>query len=112
VADTRRRSNEFDRSTVVRPVVTEKSIAQTAASQYTFDVAPDANKHLIRDAVEKLFKVKVLRVNTVSVKGKLKRDPRHRTRRPSVVRSDRKKAVVTLREGDKIELGGVNYFES
>ncbi|HEV2037901.1 MAG TPA: 50S ribosomal protein L23 [Candidatus Eremiobacteraceae bacterium] len=100
------------RRTVVRPVVTEKSIAQTAASQYTFAVAPDVNKHHIKAAVEKLFKVTVLRVNTVSVKGKHKRDLRRRTRRPSVRRSDWKKAIVTLREGDKIELGGVNYFES
>jgi large subunit ribosomal protein L23 len=112
VADTHERSNKFDRSTVIRPVVTEKSIARTAASQYTFAVAPDANKHLIKDAVEKLFKVKVLRVNTVSVKGKRKHDLRRRTRRPSVASSDWKKDVVTLREGDKIELGGVNYFES
>jgi large subunit ribosomal protein L23 len=100
------------RRTVVRPVVTEKSIAQTAASQYTFAVAPQASKHLIKTAIENLFKVKVLRVNTVSVKGKRKHDLRRRTRRPSVQRSNWKKAVVTLREGDKIELGGVNYFES
>lgn len=100
------------RRAVVRPVVTEKSIAQTAVSQYTFAVAHDASKHHIKDAVEKLFKVKVLRVNTLSVKGKRKHDPRRRARKPSVTRSDWKKAVVTLREGDKIELGGVNYFES
>ena len=100
------------RRTVVRPLVTEKSIAQTAVSQYTFAVSPDATKHHIKDAVEKLFKVKVLRVNTVSVLGKRKHDLRRRTRRPRIVRSDWKKAVVTLREGDKIELGGVNYFES
>lgn len=100
------------RRAVVRPVVTEKSIAQTASSQYTFAVAPEASKHHIKDAVERLFKVKVLRVNTMSVKGKLKRDPRQRTRKPSVARSHWKKAIVTLREGDKIELGGVNYFES
>ncbi len=100
------------RQTVVRPLVTEKSITQTAVSQYTFAVSPEANKHHIKAAVEKLFKVKVLRVNTVRVKGKHKHDLRRRTRRPSVARSDWKKAIVTLREGDKIELGGVNYFES
>ncbi|HXW50354.1 MAG TPA: 50S ribosomal protein L23 [Candidatus Acidoferrales bacterium] len=100
------------RQTVVRPVVTEKSIARTSGSQYTFAVAPDASKHTIAQAIEKIFKVKVLRVNTLRVKGKHKHDLRRRTRRPSVRRSDWKKAVVTLREGDKIELGGVNYFES
>jgi large subunit ribosomal protein L23 len=100
------------RHVVVRPVVTEKSVVQTAASQYTFQVSPDATKHHIRTAIEGLFKVKVLRVNTVSIHGKRKRDMRKRTARPTVQRPDWKKAVVTLREGDKIELGGVNYFES
>lgn len=97
---------------IVRPVVTEKSIGQTASSQYTFAVASQADKGAIAEAIERIFKVKVLRVNTVSVKGKRKHDVRRRTRRPRVKRSDWKKAIVTLREGDKIELGGVNYFES
>jgi large subunit ribosomal protein L23 len=100
------------RRIVVRPVVTEKSVAQTAAAQYTFDVDLRASKHKIKSAIEQIFKVKVLRVNTVSVHGKRKRDMRRRTLRPTVQHSDRKKAIVTLREGDKIELGGVNYFES
>lgn len=100
------------RRTVVRPVVTEKSIARTAASQYSFAVASDASKHDIKAAVEELFRVKVLRVNTISVHGKRKHDVRRRARKPTVSRSDWKKAIVTLREGDKIELGGVNYFES
>jgi large subunit ribosomal protein L23 len=100
------------RQLILRPLVTEKSIGQTATSQYSFAVAPGATKHHIKAAVEQVFKVTVLRVNTVSVHGKLKRDVRRRTRKPSVQRSDWKKAIVTLREGDKIELGGVNYFES
>ena len=100
------------RHVIVRPLVTEKSVGQTAASQYSFHVRPDASKHHIKAAVESLFKVKVLRVNTVTVHGKRKRDMRRRTMRPTVQRPDWKKAVVTLREGDKIELGGVNYFES
>jgi large subunit ribosomal protein L23 len=100
------------RLTIIRPVVTEKSIAQTATSQYTFAVAPGASKRHIAEAVESLFKVKVLRVNTVSVHGKRKHDVRRRARKPTVAHSDWKKAIVTLREGDKIELAGVNYFES
>lgn len=100
------------RRIVVRPVVTEKSVSQTSGSQYTFDVDTRATKHHIKSAIEQIFKVKVLRVNTVTVHGKLKRDIRRRTARPTVQRPDRKKAVVTLRAGDKIELGGVNYFES
>ena len=106
------RFHGFDRTHIVRPLVTEKSIARTASSQYTFQVAPEASKHHIKAAVENLFKVKVLRINTISVKGKRKHDVRRRTRRPSVQRTDWKKAIVTLREGDKIELAGVNYFEA
>lgn len=100
------------RRVVVRPVVTEKSVSHTAGSQYTFDVELGATKHHIKSAIETIFKVKVLRVNTVRVHGKRKRDVRRRTMRPTVQQPDRKKAIVTLREGDKIELGGVNYFES
>ena len=100
------------RRVVIRPVVTEKSVTQTAAAQYTFEVDTAASKRHIKTAIENIFKVKVLRVNTVTAHGKLKRDVRKRTARPTVQHSDRKKAIVTLREGDKIELGGVNYFES
>ena len=106
------RFHGFDRSHIVRPVVSEKSIAHTASSQYTFEVAPEASKRHIKDTVEQLFKVTVLRVNTVSVRGKRKHDLRRRTKRPRVAHSNWKKAIVTLREGEKIELGGVNYFES
>jgi len=112
VAKRHERFHGFDRSHIVRPVVSEKSIGRTAVSQYTFEVAPEATKHHIKDTVEKLFKVTVLRVNTVSVRGKRKHDLRRRTKRPRVLHSDWKKAIVTLRQGDKIELGGVNYFES
>jgi large subunit ribosomal protein L23 len=100
------------RRVVIRPVVTEKSVGQTAGMQYTFEVDKAASKHHIKSAIENIFKVKVLRVNTVTAHGKRKRDVRRRTMRPTVQHPDRKKAIVTLREGDKIELGGVNYFES
>ena len=112
MAKTVQETTRADRAPIVRPLVTEKSIAQTALSQYSFAVAHDASKQRIKAAVEGLFKVKVLRVNTVSVKGKRKHDVRRRTRKPTVQRSDWKKAIVTLRQGDKIELGGVNYFEA
>jgi large subunit ribosomal protein L23 len=100
------------RRVVIKPVVTEKSVASTAAAQYTFEVDTAATKGHIKTAIEQIFKVKVLKVNTVSIHGKRKRDVRRRTARPTVQHSDRKKAIVTLRAGDKIELGGVNYFES
>jgi len=100
------------RRIVRRPLVTEKSVANTAKSQYAFEVDKRANKHGIKAAVEKLFKVTVLRVNTVMVPPKTGRNMRRPTRRPVPLSTAWKKAIVTLKEGDKIELGGVNYFES
>jgi large subunit ribosomal protein L23 len=81
--------------------LTEKSNKHSANyGQYTFEVFPDANKHTIRAAVEQVFKVTVTRVNTYNVKGKPKR-----SRRGLPVRgSDSKRAIVTLKHGDKIEL--------
>lgn len=83
------------------PVITEETTIQTSArNKYVFRVDPDANKHQIRDAVEKMFPgVKVTGVNTINYDGKLKRMGRHRGRRP-----DWKKAYVTLRAGDTIDL--------
>ncbi|HHL40180.1 MAG TPA: 50S ribosomal protein L23 [Deltaproteobacteria bacterium] len=82
------------------PVITEKSAAQgEAGNKYVFWVDPRANKADIRKAVEKIFNVKVTAVNTQRLAGKVKRMGRHSGRRPL-----RKKAYVTLREGDTIEL--------
>ena len=100
------------RRIVRRPLVTEKSVAGTGRSQYAFEVDAQANKHNIKAAVEKIFKVTVLGVNTVSVPARTGRNLRRPTRRPVQTKSPWKKAIVTLKEGDKIELGGVNYFES
>jgi len=88
---------------IKRPLVTEKSSVQKEASnQVTFEVHPEANKVEIRKAVEALFKVKVLKVHTANFEGKKKRLGKHQGKR-----SDWKKAVVTLKSGDKIE-----FFES
>jgi len=95
------------RDIIIRPIITEKSMENTAYNKYTFEVDKESNKIEIRKAVEQIFKVKVLNVHTVSVNGKMKRFGRH-----SGKTKDWKKAVVTLKPGDKIELGGVNYFES
>ena len=82
------------------PVITEESTIQTQTrNQYVFKVDPKANKSQIRDAVEKVFRVKVLSVNTVNYDGKKKRMGRYLGRRP-----DWKKAYVTLQPGDTIEL--------
>ncbi len=81
--------------------LTEKANKLSSAyGQYTFEVYPEATKHHVRDAVEKTFKVSVTRVNIINVGGKPKRS---RAGRP-IVQSDYKKAIVTLKQGDKIEL--------
>jgi large subunit ribosomal protein L23 len=81
--------------------LTEKaSKLSSELGQYTFEVARDANKHQIAQAVEETFKVTVRRVNTMHIRGKSKRG---RTGRPGMT-SDYKKAIVTLKAGDKIEL--------
>ncbi len=82
-----------------RPLLTEKGTElKDHANQYLFEVARDANKIEIKRAVESLFRVKVLQVRTLSVKGKEKRVGRFVGRTP-----DSKKAVATLKAGDSIE---------
>lgn len=81
-----------------RPIVSEKSMALQEQGKYTFEVAPRANKHQIKEAVEKAFKVDVLAVNVVNVPGSTRRIGRRR-----VVTSPWKKAVVTVKAGQKIE---------
>ncbi len=82
-----------------RPVVTEKSTLASEANALVFEVAKDANKPLIKQAVEALFNVKVKAVNTVLTRGKVKRF-RGRLGR----RNDVKKAYVTLEEGHMIDV--------
>ncbi|MGB9791418.1 MAG: 50S ribosomal protein L23 [Thermacetogeniaceae bacterium] len=85
---------------VLKPVITEKSVnlAQNE-NKYTFYVDKKANKIEIKRAIEELFNVKVLAVNTMIVKGKKKRVGRSVGLTP-----ERKKAIVTLRPGDKIPI--------
>jgi large subunit ribosomal protein L23 len=86
---------------LITVLLTEKANKQSAElGQYSFEVAPGATKHAIADAVERAFKVTVRRVNVQNYRGKNKRS---RQGRPSVT-SDYKKAIVTLKAGDKIEL--------
>ncbi|MBQ3066407.1 MAG: 50S ribosomal protein L23 [Clostridia bacterium] len=86
-----------------RPVLTEKSYAGIAAKTYTFEVAKSANKVEIAKAVEEIFGVKVEKVTTATVQGKLRRQGRNQGRTPSW-----KKAVVTLTSDSK----AIPYFES
>ena len=76
---------------ILAPVVTEKSSADMQEGKYTFKVAKKATKVEIKNAVEKIFEVKVLKVNTMTVKGKEKRVGVHQGRT-----SDWKKAIVTI----------------
>jgi large subunit ribosomal protein L23 len=76
---------------ILAPVVTEKSSSDMQEGKYTFKVAKKATKVQIKNAVEKLFEVKVLKVNTITVKGKAKRVGVHEGRT-----SDWKKAIVTI----------------
>jgi len=90
------------RGTLRRPVITERAtLLQDQSNKYLFEVRGDANKVEIRQAVEEMFDVKVLGVNTMSVRGKVKRLGRFQGRRASW-----KKAIVTLAQGHSID-----YFE-
>lgn len=87
-------------SIVLRPIVTEKANkAQMQSNKVTFEVASAANKSEIKKAIETLFKVKVVKLNTVTLPGKVRRFGASQTQQ-----ADRKKAVATLKAGDKIEL--------
>ena len=81
---------------IIAPVITEKSMSVIADKKYTFKVAKDANKIEIANAVEEIFKVKVAKVNTISVRGKARRMGRYEGYTPSW-----KKAVVTLTADSK-----------
>ena len=86
-----------------RPIVTEKSnYLNSDLHQYVFEVAPDATKRLVKDAVEALFDVDVVRVNILNMPAK--RTRRARSRRLLVRRSPYKKALVTLAPDDTIEI--------
>ena len=82
-----------------RPLITEKSTTLQAQGKYVFEVAAEANKPQIKQAVEKAFKVEVTAVNVMTVAGK-----RRRLGRRQLPAHPWKKAIVTLKEGDKIEL--------
>ena len=84
---------------LLKPIITEKSTQLTSLDKYVFQVDVRANKNQIKEAVQLAFSVRVLEVNTLTMKGKPKRFGRRVTNRP-----DWKKAIVTLVPGDKIEL--------
>lgn len=90
------------RQVIIRPIISERSYDLINDNRYTFEVAKTANKIEIRDAIESIFDVHVLNVNTMSVKGKPKR-----VRYAKGYTRSWKKAIVTLVEGETIEAFGV-----
>lgn len=84
---------------IIRPLITEKNTNLMALNKYSFEVDRAANKLQIKEAIESIFKVTVTGVHTMNVRGKLRR----RGQRFGYT-SDWKKAIVTLAEGDRIEL--------
>jgi large subunit ribosomal protein L23 len=87
------------RDIIIRPVVSEKSYADLERNAYTFLVAGEANKTEIKEAIQQIWNVRVLGVNTMNRKGKVKRTRLSTGRRP-----DQKRAIVTLAPDDKIEI--------
>jgi len=86
------------RDVLIRPLITEKSNTGMQENKYTFIVPLTANKVEIRQAVESIFKVKVMDVNTIRVLGKVKRMGKHSGKRPDI-----KKAIVKVAPGQRIE---------
>ena len=87
------------RDVIIRPMVSEKSYAGLEQNRYTFLVDPGANKTEIKEAVQQIWNVQVASVNTINRKGKQKRFRYTKGKRP-----DQKLAMVTLAEGDSIEI--------
>ena len=90
------------RDIIVEPVISEKSYGLMDQNKYTFIVRPDANKTQIKIAIEKIFDVKVTSVNTINRKGK-----RKRTRFGFGKRPDTKRAIVSVADGQRIDIFGV-----
>jgi large subunit ribosomal protein L23 len=89
------------RQVIVKPIVSEKAYALNETNVYTFQVHPDSNKIQIRQAVEEIFGVQVDRVNTLNRQGKRKRNRRRNT---FGKRADTKRAIVTLKGDDRIDV--------
>ncbi|GAA1069382.1 50S ribosomal protein L23 [Streptomyces sp. NRRL B-24484] len=89
------------RDVLVKPVISEKSYSLLDENKYTFVVSPDANKTQIKQAVEAVFSVKVEAVNTLNRQGK-----RKRSKTGFGKRKDTKRAIVTLAEGNRIDIFG------
>ena len=91
-------------NTVIAPIITEKATKISEKNQYVFKVKIDSNKKEIKQAIEKLFKVKIKKIKTIKIKGKSKIFKGTKGRR-----SDYKKAIICLNKGENLDYsGGVN----
>ena len=88
---------------IIRPIITERSMTSVAEKKYVFEVAPNAGKIEIKKAVEEIFGVKVAKVNTIRMQGKVKRTGAY----PAGKRAEYKKAIVTLTADSKT----IEFFE-
>ncbi|CAC9934265.1 ribosomal protein L23 [Aedoeadaptatus nemausensis] len=88
---------------IIRPIITEKTMADMEEDKYTFEVAKKSNKSEIKKAIEEIFSVKVAKVNTMNMTGKVKRQGMNVGKRP-----DWKKAIVTLAPGSE----PIEFFDS
>lgn len=87
---------------IVKPIITENSMNKLKEKKYTFKVAKETNKVEIKKAIEKIFGVKVVKVNTLNIRGRQKRVGKHTGFKPSW-----KKAIVSLTKDSK----GIEFFE-
>ena len=85
--------------TIVSPVITEKATSLSEFNKMVFKVHKDASKNSIKKSIEKIFKVNVIKINTINLKGKTKLVKGKKSRRPGY-----KKAIVTLKKGQSIDL--------
>lgn len=88
---------------IIRPIITEKTMADMEEDKYTFEVAKKSNKSEIKKAIEEIFSVKIAKVNTMNMTGKVKRQGMNVGKRP-----DWKKAIVTLAPGSE----PIEFFDS
>lgn len=84
-----------------QPIITEKSMTQTSLNRYTFKVARNATKGQIKQAIKKAFKVDVIDIKTTKIAGKKRRVGRSRRQ---ITKPEAKKAIVQLKEGQKIDI--------
>ena len=88
---------------IIRPIITEQSMLEMEENKYTFEVAKTSNKSEIKKAIEAIFSVKVAKVNTMNIRGKVKRQGMNVGKRPNW-----KKAIVTLTEDSQ----PIEFFDS